>query len=85
MIPDAQTIQQAEKLEAVAKADHPRWIAHKLTDESWAVWRDQNPAEVVELTKALAGGNQGAPEPAQAPSASAAQEELLNSGTKGTG
>lgn len=26
-----------------AKPDHPRWIAHKLTDESWATWRDENP------------------------------------------
>jgi len=23
--------------------DHPEWIAHKLTDESWAEWRAENP------------------------------------------
>lgn len=28
------------------KSDHPRWIHHKLTDESWQQWRDENPAEV---------------------------------------
>lgn len=28
------------------KPDHPDWIKHKLTDESWAEWRAQNPAWV---------------------------------------
>lgn len=28
------------------KPDHPRWIAHKLTDESWAQWRTENPEAV---------------------------------------
>lgn len=32
------------------KPDHPDWIAHKLTDESWAEWRAENPEEVVALT-----------------------------------
>ncbi len=25
------------------KPDHPDWIKHKLTDESWAEWRKENP------------------------------------------
>ena len=25
------------------KKDHPDWIHHKLTDESWAEWRKENP------------------------------------------
>lgn len=29
--------------------DHPLWINHKLTDESWQQWRDENPAEVEKL------------------------------------
>lgn len=32
-----------------AKADHPDWIRHKLTDESWQKWRDENPDEVAKL------------------------------------
>jgi hypothetical protein len=28
------------------KPDHPRWIAHKLSDASWATWRRENPDEV---------------------------------------
>lgn len=24
-----------------AKADHPTWIHHKMTDESWREWREQ--------------------------------------------
>ena len=24
-------------------AEHPTWIAHKLTDESWAEWRAEHP------------------------------------------
>ena len=30
--------------------DHPEWIHHKLTDESWQKWRDENPEEVQRLT-----------------------------------
>lgn len=33
----------------VATADHPDWISHKLTDESWAEWRAENPTEVEKL------------------------------------
>lgn len=29
--------------------DHPEWIAHKLTDESWQQWRDENPDEVAKM------------------------------------
>lgn len=32
------------------KPDHPTWIRHKLTDESWARWRAENPKEVAKLT-----------------------------------
>jgi hypothetical protein len=28
------------------KPDHRDWINHKLTDESWQRWRDENQAEV---------------------------------------
>lgn len=29
--------------------EHPRWIAWKLTDESWQAWREENPTEVSRL------------------------------------
>jgi hypothetical protein len=29
-----------------AKRDHQRWIHHKLTDESWAIWRSEHPTDV---------------------------------------
>jgi hypothetical protein len=35
------------------KADHPEWIQHKLTDESWAEWRKENPKEVARLQSEL--------------------------------
>lgn len=28
------------------KPDHPRWIEWKLTDASWAAWRQENPDQV---------------------------------------
>lgn len=31
--------------------EHPRWIRHVLTDESWQEWRTENPERVEELTK----------------------------------
>lgn len=34
-----------------AKPDHPTWLQHKLTDESWAKWREENPEWVKENTK----------------------------------
>lgn len=34
--------------------EHPTWIRHLLTDESWAQWRAANPERVVAL-----GGGQG--------------------------
>jgi hypothetical protein len=49
-------------------ADHPDWIAHKLTDESWAKWRAENPAEVAALTALKAT-------PARAPFAGLGGEE----------
>lgn len=33
-----------------ATFDHPLWIRHKLTHESWQTWRDANPDKVKELT-----------------------------------
>lgn len=39
-----------------AKADHPTWMRHKLTDESWAQWRNENPAETAELARAVNAG-----------------------------
>lgn len=35
------------------KQDVPEWINHKLTDESWQQWRDENPAEVAALSAKL--------------------------------
>ena len=32
------------------KHDHPEWVRHKLTDASWAQWRDDNPDEVRALS-----------------------------------
>jgi len=33
------------------KPDHPDWIEHKLTDESWADWRAENADEVAALSR----------------------------------
>lgn len=33
--------------------DHPDWMLHKLTDESWQQWRDENPDEVAAIRTAL--------------------------------
>jgi hypothetical protein len=33
------------------KPDVPEWINHKLTDQSWQRWRDENLAEVARLDK----------------------------------
>ena len=30
-----------------AKPDHPDWMRHQLTHESWATWRAENPAAVI--------------------------------------
>jgi hypothetical protein len=43
-----------------AKPDHPRWIRHKLTDESWAEWRAENPDAVRALQSTLASSDNGA-------------------------
>lgn len=32
-----------------AKPDKREWIEHKLKDESWQTWRDENPDEVAAL------------------------------------
>lgn len=31
------------------KPDHPEWIKHKLTDESWREWREANADKVKEM------------------------------------
>jgi len=36
--------------------DHPDWIRHKLTDESWQKWREENQEEVAKLDAALGKG-----------------------------
>jgi hypothetical protein len=30
--------------------EHPEWVEHVLTDDSWAKWREENPASVAALT-----------------------------------
>ncbi len=37
----------------VPSEDHPEWIEHKLTDDSWAHWRAENPAEVIAMQAKL--------------------------------
>jgi len=34
------------------KPDTPRWMHHKLTDDSWAQWRAENPEDVERLKAA---------------------------------
>ena len=41
------------------KPDHPRWIKWKLTDESWAEWRKDNPREVKRLVRLLRDPHEG--------------------------
>ncbi len=33
--------------------DHPDWMRHKLADESWQQWRDENPEDVEKIKAAL--------------------------------
>lgn len=33
------------------KPEHPDWVRHLLTDESWGEWRKNNPSRVIELSK----------------------------------
>jgi hypothetical protein len=40
------------------KADTREWLTHKLTDESWAQWRDENP-EAVESARAILSATSG--------------------------
>lgn len=46
-----------------AKPDHPDWMRHKLTDESWEQWRKENMAEVSAMGLALIEGSQEIPPP----------------------
>ena len=34
---------------SITKPEHPDWIRHKLTDDSWAEWRAENPKGVAAL------------------------------------
>ena len=36
-----------------AKPDHPDWMRHQLTDESWGDWRNENPDLVAAIREAL--------------------------------
>lgn len=36
-----------------AKPDHPAWMLHMLTDESWGEWRHNEPAEVARFEEVL--------------------------------
>jgi hypothetical protein len=40
---------QYRKKDYTPKPEHPDWITHKLTDESWQPWRDENPDAVQQL------------------------------------
>lgn len=42
-----------------AKPDVPEWVRHKLIDETWACWRDEHPAEVVQMTAELTAPGPG--------------------------
>lgn len=35
--------------------DTKEWMRHKLTDQSWARWRQENPEDVAEILRALGG------------------------------
>lgn len=37
------------------KPDHPDWMRWKLDDESWAIWREENPEAVAVMRKVLGG------------------------------
>ena len=37
------------------KPDHPDWIRHKLTDESWAKWRGENLGKLKAMRAGLDG------------------------------
>ena len=39
------------------KPEHPDWVAHLLTDESWSDWRKENPGEVKQLENAKRKGS----------------------------
>lgn len=45
--------------------DVREWIEHKLTDASWAAWRDTAPAEVAVLRAAIGYGTAGVSERTQ--------------------
>jgi hypothetical protein len=39
-------------------ADRVEWVQHKLTDESWLIWRMKNPAAAAQLLIGRQGGAQ---------------------------
>jgi len=42
------------------KPDHPDWLRWKLSDESWAAWRQENPKAVAAARAALSAAEQAA-------------------------
>lgn len=59
---DGKIIQQCERCAAgkdpfEPTPDVPQWIVHKLTHESWAQWRAENPEEVAALQRAQKGNS----------------------------
>jgi hypothetical protein len=38
------------------KPEHPQWIEHVTTDESWAEWREENPKAFARLAAGLGEG-----------------------------
>lgn len=47
------------------KPDHPEWLRHKLTDESWQQWRDENQSDVAQMTALLQAQSGEQPEAVQ--------------------
>lgn len=46
---DADILTCAHEDEDHISADHPEWVAHKLTDPSWQSWREEYPEVVQQL------------------------------------
>lgn len=44
------------------KPEHPRWLRHLLTDETWAKWRAEHPDDVAAMTQQLSSQPVEAPE-----------------------
>jgi hypothetical protein len=42
-----------EEIEVDYDREHPEWLKHILTDESWELWREENPEIVSKYKKLL--------------------------------